>query len=258
MTPADRPSAQGVPLRLLIDPPESGVVNMARDEALVDAVVADAGPATLRFYRWAAPTISLGYFQPYADAVGFAESAPIVRRTTGGGAILHDRELTYALAVRSGHPLLASGPTRLYCLMHDAIVAVMRSLEIRAERRGPVTHGSAGREASSQPFFCFARAHALDVVVDGRKLAGSAQRRVPDGVLQHGSIVLEAASSHQPSAAVWDTCRVDPDDLARRIAERFAADNDLPIEEGEWRGEELARASRNANRYNDASWTQRR
>src|SRR5262245_10595361 len=93
------------PCRLVVDPPASGVWNMAVDEALIDDV-ADGGLATLRFYQWNEPTLSLGYFQPYAARMGHAASASaaVVRRLSGGGALLHDRELTYALALPAAHP----------------------------------------------------------------------------------------------------------------------------------------------------------
>src|SRR5687767_13677741 len=86
-------------LRLLIDPPASGAWNMAVDEALLAS--AAAGVATLRFYTWSQPTLSLGYFQHahQRDAHAASRSCPLVRRASGGGAILHDRELTYSLAV---------------------------------------------------------------------------------------------------------------------------------------------------------------
>ncbi len=259
-----------VPLRLLIDPPLDGPANMARDEALLDAVGAPRCPATLRFYRWSEPTISLGYFQPYADleSVRGQGRFDVVRRTTGGGAILHDRELTYALVVPQAHPLLDHGPTNVYCLMHDAIVGVLQDLGVAARRRrceSKVEHHGRDRDTThnrsadeAEPFFCFARAHALDIVVGGSKLAGSAQRRTSGGVLQHGSIILEALHDQQPSAAVGDACRVDADELARRIAGRFADDNDLALRSSQWQPAELDRANHHVTRYNSPPWTRRR
>ena len=78
------------PCRLIVDPPASGAWNMAVDEALLESV-ADGGPATLRFYQWSEPTLSLGYFQPYADREQHEASREltVVRRSTGGGALIH-------------------------------------------------------------------------------------------------------------------------------------------------------------------------
>ena len=93
-------------VRLIIDPPLRGPWNMAVDEALLaDDVETDA--ATLRFYRWSEPTLSLGYFQSYADRELHAASrgCAVVRRQSGGGAILHDRELTYSLVLPPTNPL---------------------------------------------------------------------------------------------------------------------------------------------------------
>src|SRR5262245_41637676 len=96
-------------LRLLVSEPESGVRNMAIDEALLNAVGEGQSPPTLRFYCWRSPTISLGYFQPLSD-VELQPSAiralDLVRRTTGGGAILHDLEVTYSLVLPIGHAWL--------------------------------------------------------------------------------------------------------------------------------------------------------
>jgi hypothetical protein len=95
-----------VDIRLIIDPPQNGAWNMAVDEALLLDAIED-GSATLRFYQWSEPTLSLGYFQRYADRNQHhaSRNCAIVRRQSGGGAILHDRELTYSLVLPPGHPL---------------------------------------------------------------------------------------------------------------------------------------------------------
>lgn len=257
-------------LRVLIDPPLDGPTNMGRDEALLDAVGAGDSPATLRFYQWSQPTISLGYFQPYAalETSPAAGRFPVVRRTTGGGAILHDRELTYCLAVGTLHPLLRQGPTNLYRLMHDAIIEAVCALGIQARCRGCAdkTGGSGcddgreehGRTDQAEPFFCFARAHPLDIAVDTLKLAGSAQRRTPNAVLQHGSLILARTFEQQPSAAVWDHTSVDAGQLADGIARRFADANGLVLAPDGWTAPELARAKTHATRYNSRPWTRRR
>jgi lipoate-protein ligase A len=261
------------PLRLLIDQPLDGPTNMARDEAMLDLAAAKEAAATLRFYQWSVPTISLGYFQPYAELESLSgplREIPAVRRITGGGAILHDRELTYSLVVPQGHMLLARGPTDLYCRMHDAIIGVLRELNVPAQQRGarngPPARELHGQEArataqhlqAAEPFFCFARAHPLDIVVGDRKLAGSAQRRLPGAVLQHGSIILDASHAEQPSAGVDEFCQMAPEGLAKRIAALFAKENGLSLQPDAWRGAELAAAEKHRCRYNDPAWTQRR
>ncbi|RME36496.1 MAG: lipoate--protein ligase family protein, partial [Planctomycetota bacterium] len=140
-------------IRLLIDPPADGATNMARDEALMLAVGENRSSPTLRLYRWDPPTISLGYFQPYADYERLPEpegNLPVVRRLTGGGAILHDRELTYSLTLPTGHPLLARGATSLYELVHSAVTEAFRRVDIETAHCGL----SDGSGAARGPFFC--------------------------------------------------------------------------------------------------------
>jgi len=116
---------------LLLDPPAAGAWNMAVDEALLEA--AAEGQGTLRFYRWSEPTLSLGYFQQYADRRQHEPSrqCAVVRRPSGGGAILHDIELTYSLAVPSRHPL-ALDRLGFYQAVHTALIAVLAEWGIEA------------------------------------------------------------------------------------------------------------------------------
>ena len=112
------------PLRIIHDGAHDGPTNMARDEALLALVGEGKSPPTLRTYLWSPPTISLGYFQKYADYERLdppAGELPVVRRQTGGGAILHDRELTYSITLPASHPLLADGPNTLSEVAHDAL-----------------------------------------------------------------------------------------------------------------------------------------
>src|SRR5262245_23045859 len=108
--------------RLIIDLPQNGPWNMAVDDALLTDAV-ENGHATLRFYEWREPTLALGYFQHFADREQHAASrnAAVVRRQSGGGAILHDRELTYSLVLPPGHPLTHNAP-RLYDAVHKAFI----------------------------------------------------------------------------------------------------------------------------------------
>jgi lipoate-protein ligase A len=171
--------------RLLHDSPADGVLNMAVDEALLESA-ALANQLSLRFYRWSQPTLSLGYFQHYEDRRLHPASlrCDCVRRSSGGGAILHDRELTYSLAVPASHPL-ARSPEELYTLMHQSLVECLRGLGFKA------TLVSATTIADPAPFLCFQRYVSGDVIVGNHKVAGSAQRRWRGAVLQHGSVLIE-------------------------------------------------------------------
>jgi lipoate-protein ligase A len=251
-------------LRILTDPPLDGSANMARDEALMEAVGRGESPLTLRLYQWSPPTISLGYFQPYADFEALeppARDLAVVRRPTGGGAILHDQELTYSLTLPLDHLLLSRGPNHLYELAHDAVIAALDEHSIQA-RRGGFTDDSGPRHG---PFFCFARRHCYDVLiadhqnpltpVGGHKIAGSAQRRTRRAVLQHGSIVLAIRYAQQPAArlpTVLDARAFVPA-FAARLAELAGLE---PIR-SDWSPAELESAGRIIAKYAGDEWLRR-
>jgi lipoate-protein ligase A len=182
--------------RLLIDPPASGAWNMAVDEMLLETVDAEGG-CWWRFYRWEQPTLSLGYFQTVEDRDRHmaSRSCPVVRRLSGGGAILHDAELTYSFVVAADHHL-AKQRERLYQTVHEALVEVLAGLGVEA-----CPWGDRRPDASeTNPFLCFQRRAPGDLVLGDVKIAGSAQRRGRDAVLQHGSVLL-AQSKAAPELA---------------------------------------------------------
>jgi len=179
----------------------AGVVNMAADEAL--GVAAErSGMPLIRFYGWSTPTVSLGAFQRLADAHAIPDiaAATLVRRPSGGGAIVHGSDLTYALAVPKSHPL-GQTAQQLYTAAHETLAAVLQG------------HGLAARLCADPPhdvdFFCFSRRAGGDLVVaaSGRepaatdpKVMGSAQRRLAGAVVQHGSLLLRANPGVGPAA----------------------------------------------------------
>ena len=185
-------------LKLIIDEPLSGLMNMTIDQDILNAVNASESGPVLRFYKWEEPTISLGYFQKEAEVEELDEQLrglPVVRRITGGGAILHDKELTYSLIV----PLeAATAVNDLYSLVHDIIIEHLNVVGIEAGYRGFSDKGNSQRG----PFFCFARNHSLDIVTAKGKILGSAQRRLKNAVLQHGSLILEKSFDQHPGDAV--------------------------------------------------------
>ncbi len=243
-------------LRWLIDPPLDGVTNMARDEALLQLVGRGESPPTLRFYGWTPPTVSLGYFQAFADFEGITPPAgelAVVRRQTGGGAILHDAELTYALVLPHGHPLIgAGGANGLYNHVHGAAADLLRRHGVPVAR-GPVGGGGCSHGG---PFFCFERHSCFDLLADGRKLMGSAQRRTGQAVLQHGSLVIERRFEQQTCAAVHDYAAVDMGSHLPRLAEAIATP--LPAAQGSFSAAELALAEQLRAKYADPAWTKRR
>src|SRR2546426_2444691 len=176
--------------RLLVDAPAGGAWNMAVDEVLLDGVAAGTTPPTLRFYEWTPPCLSLGYFQPF-DVVDLdgcrALGVEVVRRPTGGRAILHDRELTYSVALPA--PLLGhdAGILPSYRRLSLALQAGLRRLGINvglapeSETPTRAVHGPA----------CFDRPSAHEILLQGRKAGGSAQVRRAGALLHHGSILIE-------------------------------------------------------------------
>ncbi len=165
--------------------PHDGAWNMAVDEALLEAAV-EHNECAVRVYKWSRATMSLGYFQkeiPRPTIPG-ADALPVVRRLSGGGAILHHHELTYSCAVPPKHPL-SRVPGELYGLVHNAIIATLSLHGIDAHLR------ATEQRLEDEPFLCFGRADPTDVVYQRQKILGSAQRRRRGAILQHGSLLLE-------------------------------------------------------------------
>jgi len=254
--------------RLLIDPPASGAWNMAVDEALVDAAVAGA-PLVLRFYGWTPATLSLGYFQHAAERMNHRPSlsCPLVRRASGGGAILHDRELTYALVVPAEHAL-AKQTAGLYRAAHGALTHALAEWSVSAEMFHCGTACAADTNADetspqvgSEAFLCFHRRGEGDLVVAGAKIAGSAQRRRHGAVLQHGSALLaaSAAAPELPGLAELGGREINPDELRQAWLDRLAEQLGLTVEPSALsESERQAAVELQRSKYSAAEWTYRR
>ncbi|MHC5110950.1 MAG: lipoate--protein ligase family protein [Planctomycetota bacterium] len=246
----------GLPFRLINDRPLDGPTNMARDEALMLAVGEGDSPPTLRLYEWSPPTISLGYFQRFDDVsplAGDARELAVVRRLTGGGAILHDRELTYSLVLPIDHALILRRPNHLYELAHDAIIEVLGGMGIAAARDGETDDSGAARG----PFYCFARRHALDVLIGQEKIAGSAQRRTQKALLQHGSIVLSRRYQSQPAAEIDMEYGRSIDILRTRFPEVLSSHIPCTVKESVWTEHEMGIAASLIEKYAGEEWTRR-
>lgn len=220
------------PVHLILDPPQSGIWNMAVDQALLEeSLSCDA--IFLRLYRWSEATVSLGYFQDAAEQQRDPRlaSLPTVRRLSGGGAILHHHELTYSCCVPPSHPF-AQQPAQLYERIHAVFMEWLSEFGVDVVPRG---RESSGRD---EPFLCFLREAAPDLVVSGHKIMGSAQRRRRGAVLQHGSLLLQA-SEHAPElfgvselAPQLSGSNVATSDLAERLAECLGSElvhEELPL-----------------------------
>ena len=164
-----------------------GVENMAIDETLLRSAAED-GVTTLRFYGWEPATLSLGYFQNIADRESHlaSGSCDLVRRASGGGAILHDNELTYCFATPTKTRF--GDAEEYYLAFHETLVELLREQGVQAHLHDSETG------LSDDAFLCFQRRASSDIILDGHKITGSAQRRWKTGLVQHGSILLERSA----------------------------------------------------------------
>ncbi len=236
-----------------------GPANMALDEALLDSVADDPRSAIFRTYTWSVSTLSLGYFQPIACAEAEVRwrGVPIVRRPTGGGALWHDREVTYAVVVPKEHPL-ARRSADLYRCVHAAIAGLLGEIGLDARRRGEDGVGPGDVE---KPFLCFADRDAEDVVAGPTKLVGSAQRRRAGAVLQHGSVLLarSPATPELPGASDLTGGPAEPLALGRRLAEVIPVALGLNAIEETISSPERRRAAALAREiYRNPTWTRKR
>jgi len=274
--------------RLLIDQPADGAANMARDEALLSTQAVGAAQPTLRLYRWRSAYLSLGRFQR-ADAIDQAACAradvAIVRRPSGGRALLHDAELTYAIIARADNPLFGDQSIiATYRQISLALLAGLRRLGVAVELAGAAndqgrtmndesssSSSLVVRPSSRSSAACFDTPAAYELIVAGRKLVGSAQTRRDGSILQHGAIPLTAhaerlaALLRQPpddlgaKMIALDQAagrRIEFDELADALIAGFRADWGIAFERGELSAQEQREEQRLiAEKYTDERWT---
>jgi lipoyl(octanoyl) transferase len=196
----------------------AGAWNMAVDEAILEAVGSRQVLPTLRLYAWAPPCLSLGFAQPVKDVdrAALARNGwDLVRRPTGGRAILHTDELTYSVIAPLDEPRVAGGVLQSYCRLAGALVNALQRLGLpaQAEKEYLLAAGT----QSNEPV-CFEVPSNYEITVSGRKLVGSAQARRKEGVLQHGSLPLYGDLTRITQALAY------PDEAARvRAADRLLA-----------------------------------
>jgi lipoate-protein ligase A len=257
---ATQSRAAPTPCRWLWDDPAGGAWNMALDEALLEAADTD-GIATLRCYRWSQPTLSLGYFQRADERHGHVASraCPMVRRASGGGAILHDSELTYSLAIPTADRLAAAA-CGLYDVIHAALVEAISAMGV------PVSVHTDSASQPNPPFLCFQRHGPGDIMLGSAKIAGSAQRRHRGAILQHGSILLATSrcAPELPGLAELTGHQIDPSKLAflfrRSLCIRLKLECEQPTDSGSDIPAALLQRARiiSAEKFATASWTNRR
>lgn len=245
----------GLAVRLLSDPADGGAANMAADEVLLESAI--RGVASLRFYEWRPATVSLGYFQ--AASARLAEpgltTLPLVRRPSGGATLVHDRELTYALALPAGGPWQHEGLSSRGWLerMHAVIWRALAGLGVKAE--------TVRSDVRAPGPLCFQHLTPGDLVFAGHKVVGSAQRRQRAALLQHGAVILSRSGACTVLPGIEDLSgvRLVNEELRRAVTVEFAAETGWAVEPGAWEAEEMVRRGElEREKYSRDSWNLRR
>ena len=179
--------------RLLDDEARTAAENMARDEFLLERAEKVGGAPVLRLYSFDPPAISIGYQQDPAEVLDLGalgrDRVDLVRRITGGRALLHDGELTYSVCAPIGKNAFGAGLAETFLAISGALASALRSLGVDAA----LESGRPGRGAGNVAP-CLVSVSRYEVAARGKKIAGSAQRRTRKAFLQHGSILLRPAS----------------------------------------------------------------
>jgi len=266
--------------RLIKNKPADGAWNMAVDEAILEAVSSKEAMPTLRLYAWQPACLSLGYSQNFSDvdlerlqARGWG----IVRRLTGGRAILHTDELTYALIAPADEPLVAGSLLESYNRIARGLLKAMEILDLPVE----INAHTPGLNTNAAGPVCFEMPSAYEITFQGKKLIGSAQARRKQGVLQHGSFPLfgdlgriiqvltfsgdgerqEAFARLMDRATNAETVsgkKLDWEFVAMVFVQAFSSELDLRLMEDELSTKELNRAHELVEtKYSQHDWTGR-
>lgn len=267
--------------RLLLTPPARGAWNMAVDESILEHIGRGESLPTLRLYAWTPACLSLGHAQPFSDVDVTrlkARGWEVVRRPTGGRAILHTDELTYSVIAPNDEPRVEGSVLESYNRLAQALLLAVKRLNIPVEMKEHAGHASSVTQPNP---VCFEVPSTYEITVNGKKLIGSAQARKKQGVLQHGSLPLTGDLSRicQVLAFENESAR---ENAAKRLLERaatvesalgrevgwesaaqafvgaFEAQLGLRFERGELSESESKRAEELVKeKYDHPSWTER-
>jgi lipoate-protein ligase A len=265
--------------RLLMTPPARGAWNMAVDEALLGAAGRGESLPTLRLYAWEPACLSLGYAQSHLDVDVLrlhSHGWDVVRRTTGGRAILHVDELTYSVTAPPDEPRVQGSVLESYQRLAQALMLALHTLGLPVEMETDTP--AAGVEKGP---VCFEVPSAYELVVGGKKLVGSAQARKRLGVLQHGTLPLHGDLTRITQALNFadDSARLDAaqkllarattvesvigqiipwETAAQAFASAFESQLGICFERGELSGAEQAHAEELVQKkYGNSEWTER-
>lgn len=194
--------------------------NMALDEKLLEWHSAGTIPPVVRFYGWEPATLSIGYFQKVHKEIDMEavkkHGLGFVRRPTGGRGVLHDQELTYSVIVSEEHPNMPATVTEAYRVISEGILQGFRELGLEADFSIPRTKEEEQSLKSPRSAVCFDAPSWYELVVEGRKIAGSAQTRQKGVILQHGSIILDMDEDK-----LFDVFTYPSERVRQRMQERF-------------------------------------
>ncbi|MGQ0766081.1 MAG: lipoate--protein ligase family protein [Gemmatimonadota bacterium] len=255
--------------RLLFTEPLGGAENMAVDEVLLESAIA-TGRRTVRVYSWRTPTVSFGRNQRVAgrfERVAFsAGGLDVVRRITGGRALLHSREITYSVA----SPVRDSALRGDYDLITGLLLRALRALGVNAAEAKAASRRNLDQKRSRRDLICFESPSRGELVVGGDKLSGSAQLRLAGAFLQHGSILIDddqnLLAEAMPDARTLParpaaTLRaalgrsIEPGEFASVLFREVRRSWDDSATEAELDPGELRRVGELVHRYEDAGWT---
>lgn len=263
----------------MITPPAPGAWNMALDESILEHIGCGESLPTLRLYAWDPPCLSLGHAQPFADVDTDRLNGrgwEVVRRLTGGRAILHTDEITYSVIGPNDEPRLAGTVLESYNRLAQALLLAVKELDLPVEMK----EGKAENSSTPNPV-CFEVPSTYEITVNGKKLIGSAQARKKDGVLQHGSLPLTGDLSRICQVLVFENEQA-RENASKRLLERastvesalgrkvgweaaaqafihaFEAKLGLSLVKGELSESEWKRTDELVKeKYNHPSWTER-
>jgi lipoate-protein ligase A len=229
-----------------------GAWNMAADETLLEA--AALGTASFRLYGWSQPTLSLGYFQSTASSRSYPRLSELawVRRPSGGAALVHHHEVTYALALPAGPPWQKRGESwlrRMHAILTDALATLGISAQVCGEEKKP------------GEVLCFLHHTPGDLLIDDAKIVGSAQRKLRGALMQHGSVLLAASPWTPHLWGIRELAGLSPsaESLSTIIAEQLTIQSHWRLIPSEWTQRNIERiAALATGKYSQLSWNCKR
>lgn len=200
--------------RFIETEPLDAYTNMAVDHAILESVAKGESPPTIRFYRWHPPGVTIGYFQKANKEIDIdacqKNGVDVVRRLTGGRTVLHQHELTYSVIAPENHPKVTGTILESYLAISRGLLFGLENLGVK----GQLVNGAESKRKGTAA--CFDAPSWYELVVDNKKIIGSAQTRKQGALLQHGSILIELDNN-----LLFNILKFSSDKVRRAARERF-------------------------------------